>query len=201
VFGQELQPQPLGLRPVDQWEDSGIGEAYGLDELAADVIAVADDVGADQLVLVGFSMSGKFAQYVSARYPEPVLGQFSSAAVPRASFRSRPSCSEAVTSTSFTPAPVPTLGVGGAHDPVSRRICCAPASSAQSPEPGSSFSKPTTRSRATFPGSSRHSPRPSWRRWPIRGGSCSTPRSANRLSVEAAPITVIAQRAVGVTRT
>jgi pimeloyl-ACP methyl ester carboxylesterase len=69
VFGQELQPQPLGLRPVDQWEDSGIGEAYGLDELAADVIAVADDVGADQLVLVGFSMSGKFAQYVSARYP------------------------------------------------------------------------------------------------------------------------------------
>src|SRR4030095_9914248 len=69
VFGQELEPRPLGLRPIDQWEDSGIGEAYGLDELAADVIAVADDVGADQLVLVGFSMSGKFAQYVSARYP------------------------------------------------------------------------------------------------------------------------------------
>src|SRR5712691_3158681 len=55
--------------------DSGPGDAYGLDDLTADVIAVADDAGADEFALVGFSMSGKFAQYVSSRYPERVLGQ------------------------------------------------------------------------------------------------------------------------------
>jgi pimeloyl-ACP methyl ester carboxylesterase len=55
--------------------DSGRNGAYGLDELTADVLAVADDAGVDRCVLVGFSMSAKFAQYVAGRHPARVLGQ------------------------------------------------------------------------------------------------------------------------------
>jgi len=62
--------------------DSDTGAAYGLDELAADTIAVTDAAGAAEVVLVGFSMSGKFAQYVSARHPDRVLGQILVAGCP-----------------------------------------------------------------------------------------------------------------------
>ena len=47
---------------------------YGLDRIADDVWAIADAVGAASLVLVGFSMSGKFAQYVALRRPQRVSG-------------------------------------------------------------------------------------------------------------------------------
>ena len=47
---------------------------YGLDRIADDVWAVADAVGATHVVLVGFSMSGKFAQYVALRQPDRVSG-------------------------------------------------------------------------------------------------------------------------------
>src|SRR4030095_172014 len=47
---------------------------YGLDRIADDVWAVADAVHAASVVLVGFSMSGKFAQYVALRQPDRVTG-------------------------------------------------------------------------------------------------------------------------------
>ena len=47
---------------------------YDLDRIAEDVWNVADAAGATSLVLVGFSMSGKFAQYVALRRPERVSG-------------------------------------------------------------------------------------------------------------------------------
>jgi 3-oxoadipate enol-lactonase len=47
---------------------------YGLDRIAGDVWAVADAVGAASVVLVGYSMSGKFAQYVALRRPERISG-------------------------------------------------------------------------------------------------------------------------------
>jgi pimeloyl-ACP methyl ester carboxylesterase len=50
------------------------GEPYDLDRIAEDVWNVADAAGATNLVLVGFSMSGKFAQYVALRRPERVSG-------------------------------------------------------------------------------------------------------------------------------
>jgi len=63
--------------------DSGrTDEGYTLDRFADDVFAVADDAGAETFVLVGFSMSGKFAQYVSFRQPERVLGQILVAGCP-----------------------------------------------------------------------------------------------------------------------
>lgn len=48
--------------------------AYDLDRIADDVWAVADAAQATRLVLVGFSMSGKFAQYVASCQPNRVAG-------------------------------------------------------------------------------------------------------------------------------
>src|SRR5262245_15380547 len=47
---------------------------YGLDRIADDVWTVADAVRATNVVLIGFSMSGKFAQYVALRQPARVSG-------------------------------------------------------------------------------------------------------------------------------
>ena len=147
--------------------DSQPGGAYGLDELLADTIAVADAAETTEVVLVGFSMSGKFAQYVSARSPEHVLGQILVAGCPvgelplppelvadwyacagdaermtaladpyitqpvdrdilarfgrqaaRVPLAALQGTMEAVTSTSFAAAAVPTLVIGGRHDPM-----------------------------------------------------------------------------------
>ena len=48
---------------------------YSLDLIADTVMAVADAADADTFVLLGFSMSAKFAQYVTYRHPDRVLGQ------------------------------------------------------------------------------------------------------------------------------
>jgi pimeloyl-ACP methyl ester carboxylesterase len=46
-----------------------------LEAIAADAIAVADAAGADTFVLVGYSMGGRFAQYVSCTHPDRAVGQ------------------------------------------------------------------------------------------------------------------------------
>lgn len=61
-------------------------KGYTLDGFAEDVLAVADTVGAKRFVLVGFSMSGKFAQYIAAVSPERVLGEALIAPVPASEF-------------------------------------------------------------------------------------------------------------------
>ena len=48
---------------------------YSDDRLARDAFAVADAVGANEIVIVGFSMSGRFAQYLSVLAPNRVRGQ------------------------------------------------------------------------------------------------------------------------------
>jgi len=47
---------------------------YDADRIADDVWTVADAAGALNVVIVGFSMSGKFAQYVALRRPDRVSG-------------------------------------------------------------------------------------------------------------------------------
>ena len=61
-------------------------KGYTLDIFAKDVLAVADIVGARRFVLVGFSMSGKFAQYIAAVHPDRVLGLMLIAPVPASEF-------------------------------------------------------------------------------------------------------------------
>jgi pimeloyl-ACP methyl ester carboxylesterase len=60
---------------------------YDPDRIADDVWSVADGVGASNLILVGFSMSGKFAQYVALCRPDRVsglvlVGGFPASAIP-----------------------------------------------------------------------------------------------------------------------
>jgi pimeloyl-ACP methyl ester carboxylesterase len=59
---------------------------YTLDQLAQDVLAVADAAGAQRFVLVGFSKSGKFAQYIAAVHPQRVLGLVLIGPVPATEF-------------------------------------------------------------------------------------------------------------------
>jgi non-heme chloroperoxidase len=59
---------------------------YTLDHLAKDVLAVADAAGAQRFVLVGFSMSGKFAQYIAVVHPKRVLGLVLIGSVPATEF-------------------------------------------------------------------------------------------------------------------
>ena len=59
---------------------------YTLDQFAEDIVTVADTAGARKFVLVGYSMSGKFAQYVAAIYPERTLGLVLIAPVPASDF-------------------------------------------------------------------------------------------------------------------
>ena len=62
---------------------------YSLDRLAHDMLSVADAVGAQRFVVVGYSMSAKFAQYLSCVAPDRVRGQVRWRGVRRARSRSR----------------------------------------------------------------------------------------------------------------
>src|SRR6266851_10317786 len=48
---------------------------YNHERFARDMFAVADAVGADRFVMVGFSMAGKFGRYMAHLNPGRVLGQ------------------------------------------------------------------------------------------------------------------------------
>ena len=49
-------------------------EGYGIDEMAADVVAILDDAGIDRAVLVGNSIGGMTAMQMSLDAPERVIG-------------------------------------------------------------------------------------------------------------------------------
>ena len=74
-----LRALALDLRGHGDSED---GERYSLADLDDDIIAVADDAGAERFVLVGFSMSAKFASHLACMQPERVLGQILVAGCP-----------------------------------------------------------------------------------------------------------------------
>jgi pimeloyl-ACP methyl ester carboxylesterase len=71
---------PTGLRWLlpdlrGHGESDKPATGFTLEQFAADMFAVADHAGADKLVLVGYSMSGLFAQFMACEEPERVLGQ------------------------------------------------------------------------------------------------------------------------------
>lgn len=49
-------------------------DGYELDRIAADALTIADAARVDELVVVGFSMSAKFAQYLALHAPRRVRG-------------------------------------------------------------------------------------------------------------------------------
>jgi len=76
-----------GLRAIT-YDMRGHGDSdraetgFTFDHIAQDALAVADHSGAGKFVLIGFSMSGKFAQYVSYISPDRVEGQVLIAGAP-----------------------------------------------------------------------------------------------------------------------
>ena len=57
---------------------------FTLERFSDDMFAVADHAMADKIVIVGFSMSGKFAQHLAVARPERMLGQILVAGCPAA---------------------------------------------------------------------------------------------------------------------
>jgi pimeloyl-ACP methyl ester carboxylesterase len=50
-------------------------DGYTLERFSRDMFAVANHAEADRVVLIGYSMSGRFAQFMACERPERVLGQ------------------------------------------------------------------------------------------------------------------------------
>ena len=63
-------------------ESATEGDGYSIQRIAEDALTVADAAGADRFVIVGFSMSAKFGQYVSLLAPDRVVGQILVAGCP-----------------------------------------------------------------------------------------------------------------------
>jgi pimeloyl-ACP methyl ester carboxylesterase len=57
-------------------------DGYDLDRIAADGLAVADAAAINEFVVLGFSMSAKFAQYLALVAPDRILGQILVAGCP-----------------------------------------------------------------------------------------------------------------------
>jgi pimeloyl-ACP methyl ester carboxylesterase len=55
---------------------------FTLERFVLDILAVADSVDAERFVTLGFSMSGRWAQWISCQFPARVLGQILIAPVP-----------------------------------------------------------------------------------------------------------------------
>lgn len=77
-FDEQLAAVPDGWCAV-AWDAPGYGDSAPLasmtfETLANAAVAVLDDVGAGQAVIVGHSMGGMVAQEIAARYPSRVRG-------------------------------------------------------------------------------------------------------------------------------
>jgi pimeloyl-ACP methyl ester carboxylesterase len=57
-------------------------DGYTLERIAADTLTVADAAGAHEFVVLGFSMSAKFCQYLSLVAPDRIVGQILVAGCP-----------------------------------------------------------------------------------------------------------------------
>jgi pimeloyl-ACP methyl ester carboxylesterase len=89
---QVLEYLPLKESRVIVMDQRGHGGSstgshpFTTERLVRDVISVADDAGASRFVVVAFSMSGKWAQAMTALYPERISGQILIAPVGLAAF-------------------------------------------------------------------------------------------------------------------
>lgn len=75
AYSALAQNQPLVM--FDQrWHGRGVraGRRFRLEDLADDAVAVADELGIDQFIPVGYSLGGAVAQLIWKRHPERVSG-------------------------------------------------------------------------------------------------------------------------------
>ena len=55
---------------------------FTLERVSRDILDVADHAGAEKFVIAGYSMSGRWTQWISCQFPDRVLGQILVAPVP-----------------------------------------------------------------------------------------------------------------------
>jgi pimeloyl-ACP methyl ester carboxylesterase len=55
---------------------------FTLERFSRDILAVADHTGAEKFVIAGYSMSGRWTQWISCEFPDRVLGQILIAPAP-----------------------------------------------------------------------------------------------------------------------
>lgn len=55
---------------------------FTLERLSRDIFAIADQIGAERFVIAGYSMSGRWTQWISCHFPDRVLGQILIAPAP-----------------------------------------------------------------------------------------------------------------------
>jgi 3-oxoadipate enol-lactonase len=75
AYSALAERQPLVM--FDQrWHGRGIraGRRFRIEDLADDAVAVADELGIDQFIPVGYSLGGAVAQMIWKRHPERVSG-------------------------------------------------------------------------------------------------------------------------------
>jgi non-heme chloroperoxidase len=80
-----LDPSGLRLIAVDlrgHGQSEHPTSGFDLDRFAKDILAVADDAAVDRFVAVGYSMSGRWAQWMACRMPARVAAQVLVAPVP-----------------------------------------------------------------------------------------------------------------------
>jgi pimeloyl-ACP methyl ester carboxylesterase len=67
-------------------KSEAVSSGFTLDRFASDMFAVADHAGAEQFMVVAFSMSGKWAQWMACTETERVVGQILLAPAPATEF-------------------------------------------------------------------------------------------------------------------
>ena len=84
-------PRPARLRPVDARRATST--AYGIDQLAGDLLGLLDDAGADDAVFVGHDWGALLVWDLARLHPERVRAVVASACRTRRGRRRRPTCS------------------------------------------------------------------------------------------------------------
>jgi non-heme chloroperoxidase len=70
---RDLRVVAIDLRGHGESDQPDFG--FTLERFGRDILAVADHVGAEKFALIGYSMSGRWAQWISCHFPARVLGQ------------------------------------------------------------------------------------------------------------------------------
>jgi non-heme chloroperoxidase len=77
---RDLRVVAIDLRGHGESDQPDFG--FTLERLGRDILAVADHLGAERFLMIGYSMSGRWAQWISCNFPARVLGQILIAPAP-----------------------------------------------------------------------------------------------------------------------
>ncbi len=95
---------------------------YSIERFAADMFAVANEARAEKFVLVGFSMSGKYAQYMAVMQPHRIVGLVLVAPVGASEFPLPPETKRSFCEAAGNPDQIKTLLAPLSRVPIRREL-------------------------------------------------------------------------------